>query len=197
MKILVAEDDPVSAKVLRLTLERLGHESVVTCSGTEAWNSFDRDPPRLIVSDWMMPEVDGLELCRRVRARKNTAYTYFILLTALDTSAENYELATEAGVDDFLSKPLHHATIRMRLRVAERILRFTRELRELKALVPICCCCHKVRQDHDYWERVETYVGKHMGTQFTHGLCPTCFEKEMAKLETTTSDQIGDSGDGI
>ena len=106
MKILIAEDDAVDLQLLQLTLERMGHEVVVTRTGTEAWETFDRAPVRVIVSDWMMPGLDGLEFCHRVRTRPNTPYIYFILLTALGASAENYVLATEAGIDDFLPKPL-------------------------------------------------------------------------------------------
>ena len=73
---------------------------------------FDRDPARLIVSDWMMPGMDGLALCEKVRERSQTLYTYFILLTANHTSAQNYELASAAGVDDFLTKPLDREAIR-------------------------------------------------------------------------------------
>ena len=98
MKLLIAEDDAVTASVLQLTLERMGYEIVVTCTGTEAWETFDRDPVRVVVSDWMMPGIDGLEFCRRVRARPKTPYTYFILLTAQTTSPENYNLATEQGL---------------------------------------------------------------------------------------------------
>jgi sigma-B regulation protein RsbU (phosphoserine phosphatase) len=183
MNILIAEDDPVAAKILQMTLERLGHQLIVTRNGSEAWEAFDRNPPRAIVSDWMMPGIDGLEFCRKVRARKNTPYTYFILLTALDTSAENFSMATDAGVDDFLSKPLHHARIEMRLRVAERILWFTRQMQQLAELIPICGWCQKVRDDNDYWERVETYIGKRTGATFTHGLCPECFAREVANLD--------------
>jgi sigma-B regulation protein RsbU (phosphoserine phosphatase) len=183
MKILMAEDDPIAAKILHRALQRLGHEVVVTQGGVEAWESFNHDPVRFVVSDWMMPDVDGLEFCRRVRARKQTPYTYFILLTSLDTSPDNYELATDAGVDDFLSKPLQRAMINMRLRVAERILSFTQEIGRLKELIPICCSCHKIRQDSDYWERVETYMGKRTGAHFTHGLCPDCAEKTLAEID--------------
>jgi phosphoserine phosphatase RsbU/P len=118
----------------------------VTRTGTEAWETFDRAPVRVVVSDWMMPGMDGLEFCHRVRTRPNTPYTYFILLTALGTSAENYVLATAAGIDDFLPKPLDPIAIRMRLRVAHRILRFTREVHQLKQLIPICAYCHKYTQ---------------------------------------------------
>ena len=183
MKILIAEDDPVAATVLQLTLERMGHEVVVTCSGVEAWEAFDRDPVRVAVSNWMMPGIDGLELCRRVRLRPRTPYTYFILLTALNTSSENYGLAADAGIDDFLSKPVHRSTIQMRLRVAERILWFTREVHQLKQLIPICSYCHKIDAGEDYWQRFDTYIKQQTGSGFSHGVCPQCLETEMAKLD--------------
>jgi sigma-B regulation protein RsbU (phosphoserine phosphatase) len=183
MKVLIAADDPAAAKVLQLALEGLGHQPAVTRSGSEAWEAFDREPPRLIVSDWRMPALDALEFCRKVRVRQNTLYTYFILLTTPETSAENYERAINAGVDAFLSKPLHHATIQTRLRVAERMLRCRKEGVQLKELVPICGWCHKVRLGNGSWERVETYIGQCTGAIFTHGLCPACFESEIAKLD--------------
>src|ERR1700709_742288 len=121
MKILIAEDDPVSVKILQFTLEHYGHEVVTASDGTEAWEAFDREPVRVIVSDWMMPGLDGLELCQRVRDRPQTPHTYFILLTAAHTGPDDYSAAMDAGVDDFLTKPLDRETIRTRLRVAERI----------------------------------------------------------------------------
>ncbi|HYR58482.1 MAG TPA: response regulator, partial [Chthoniobacteraceae bacterium] len=137
MKILIAEDDPVSLKILEAALQSDGHEVVTTSTGREAWERFDRGPVRVIVSDWMMPGIDGLELCRRVRARANKDYTYFILLTANHTSRENLRTAMSAGIDDFLSKPLDREAIFMRLRVAARILDFTTQIRVLKELIPI------------------------------------------------------------
>jgi phosphoserine phosphatase RsbU/P len=183
MKILIAEDDVVASEVLQLTLERAGHEVAVAHSGTEAWETFDRDPVRVIMSDWMMPGMDGLEFCRRVRARPKTPYTYFILLTALSTSPENYDLAADSGIDDFFAKPLDFATIRMRLRVAERILWFAREVHQLKQLIPICCYCHKIDAGEAYWQRFDTYIKEQTGSGFSHGVCPQCLEAEMAKLE--------------
>ena len=183
MKILIAEDEAVASQVLQLTLERMGHEVVVTRSGTEAWESFDRAPVRVVVSDWMMPGMDGLEFCHRVRARPNTPYTYFILLTALDTGAKNYDLVTKAGIDDFLTKPLDAIAIQMRLRVADRILWFTREVHQLKQLIPICAYCHKIHTATDYWERFETYIKQQTGSEFSHGICPECLQAETAKLK--------------
>lgn len=181
-RILVAEDDPVSSTILRTVLEKLGHETVAARDGNEAWEAFNREPVRLIVSDWMMPGMDGLELCKKVRSRPQTPYTYFILLTANRTSPENYALATAAGVDDFLTKPLNREAIRMRLTVAERILKYTAEIRQLQEMIPICVYCRKVRDEHDYWDMVESYIQKETGSSFSHGACPECYEKELAHL---------------
>ena len=188
MKILMAEDEPVASKVLQRALELLGHQVVTASNGLEAWEAFDREPVRLIVSDWLMPGLDGLGLCKKVRERKKTPYTYFILLTSQETGPENYDLATEAGVDDFLTKPLDRATIRMRLRVAERILKFTTEIRQLKDMIPICAYCRKIRNDDNYWQMVETYINKETGSNFTHGICPECSKALLAQLNETPAE---------
>ena len=180
----MAEDDPVSAKVLQIALAKFGYEPSIARDGVEAWEKFDQEPVRLIVSDWMMPGLDGLSLCEKVRARAQTPYTYFILLTANHTSAHNYELASAAGVDDFLTKPLDRETIRMRLQVAERILKYTAEIRQLKEMIPMCVYCRKVRDEHDYWDMVESYIQKETGSRFSHGACPDCYEKQLSKLQT-------------
>lgn len=179
MKILIAEDDPVSVKILQFTLEHYGHEVVTSTTGTEAWEKFDADPVRVIVSDWMMPGIDGLELCQKVREREKTDYTYFILLTAINTGRDNLRKAMDAGIDDFLAKPLDREAIMMRLRVAERILEFTTQIRQLKELIPICMYCKRVRDDSNYWDQVETYIHTHTGSSFSHGICPECFDKQM------------------
>lgn len=189
-KVLIAEDEPISAELLRTLLARAGYEVIMTSDGAAAWEEFDREPVRLIVSDWMMPGMDGLELCRKVRARSNTAYTYFILLTANHTSADNYALAMDAGVDDFLTKPLDRTVIRMRLGVAERILRFTAEIRQLKELIPICMYCRKVRDEDDYWERVETYIQKETGSKFSHGACPECYEIQKKQFDEVLAGSV-------
>jgi sigma-B regulation protein RsbU (phosphoserine phosphatase) len=182
-RILMAEDDPISARILQATLSKFGYEPVLARDGAEAWDKFDREPFRVIVSDWMMPGLDGLALCEKVRAREQTLYTYFILLTANRTKAENYELASAAGVDDFLSKPLDREAIRIRLAVAERILKYTAEIRQLRQMIPICVYCRKVRDEQECWDPVETYIQKHTGSRFTHAACPTCYAQEIERIE--------------
>ncbi len=190
MKILIAEDDAIAAKVLRLTLEQLGYESATATDGAKAWELFDREPFRIVVSDWMMPDVDGLELCRRVRDRKDTPYTYFIILTAAHTDTDDYTLAMQSGVDDFLTKPLDRHLIRTRLHVAERILRYTTAIRQLEEIIPICAYCHKVRSDKDFWQRVESYINERTGSTFSHGICPECYSDQISKLNKLSDRRV-------
>lgn len=179
MKILIAEDHLISRRLLMTTLEQFGHEVTAVSNGEEAWQAYDAEPYRVIVSDWLMPGMDGLEFCRRVRARKLTDYTYFILLTANVQGKETYMEAMQAGIDDFLSKPLDRDQIWMRLRVAERILGYTTEISQLKDMMPICSYCKKVRDDNNYWQQVETYISQKTGTHFSHGVCPSCYDSKI------------------
>ena len=187
MKILVAEDDFISRKLLCTTLETFGHEVEVFNDGQEAWDRFNDEPLRIIVSDWLMPNMDGLEFCRKVRDRPDTEYTYFILLTANVQGEDTHREAMDAGVDDFMSKPLNREQIWIRLRVAERILGFTTHISQLESMLPICSYCKKVRDDNNYWEQVETYIGQRTGTDFSHSVCPDCYENvvvpELRKLQ--------------
>jgi len=121
MKILVAEDEPISTKYLTGVLRKLGHEFVATRNGHEALAQFLVDPPAVVISDWMMPQMDGIELCQQIRGMGLEQYTFFILQTA-KTGRADYLRAMDAGVDDFLSKPVNHEEIAIRLRVAERII---------------------------------------------------------------------------
>lgn len=187
MKILIAEDDPVASKVLRLTLDQVGHEVIVVCDGAAAWEALLTQTVSVVVSDWMMPELDGLQLCRRIREMIDRDYTYFILLTANHAKHENIAKAMDAGIDDFLQKPLDREAIWMRLRVAERILAFTRQIRQLGELLPICAYCKKIRDDGTYWKQFESYIAEHTGTNFSHGVCPECFEQQLQELDLRTA----------
>ena len=192
MKILAVEDDPVARAVLHQALLRLGHEVIEAKDGAEALRLLEKAPVRLIVSDWMMPELDGLGLCRAVRNRVNADYVYFILLTGQQADVDNQREAIEAGVDDFLTKPLDVQEIWMRLRVAERILRYATEVRQLEAFLPICGYCKKVRDDQNYWQQIESYINERTGTDFSHSVCPDCYQRvvlpELEKLRAGAAD---------
>lgn len=182
MKILAIDDDPVAQLVLEAALKSFGHEVTLAADGVEAWALLQGQPFRAVVSDWRMPQLDGLELCRRVRLKVGRDYVYFILLTQHSASDENHQAALEAGVDDFLTKPIDLRELRLRLHVAERILSYTKQVRDLESILPICGYCKKIRDDQDYWQQIESYLHARTGTVFSHGCCPDCFEKQMVPM---------------
>jgi sigma-B regulation protein RsbU (phosphoserine phosphatase) len=178
MKILIAEDDAVSRIVLGESLRKLGHEVIASENGQAAWNVSMSQHIPMLISDWMMPEMDGLELCRRIRSGKQTAYTYIILLTALSGKAKFLE-GMQAGADDFVVKPFDLDELQARLRVGERILNLQQEVKQLRGLLPICSYCKKIRDDRNTWTQIEEYVTKHSEALFSHSLCPDCYETKM------------------
>lgn len=178
MKILTVEDDLVARAVLRQALRRLGHEVVEAGDGGGAWEMLQSNADvRVVVSDWTMPNSDGLALCRQIRARMGAEYTYFVLLTSRDATEENQTAAADAGVDDFLTKPLDLPELWMRLRVAERILRYTTQVRQLEEMLPICSYCKKIRDDQNYWQQLEGYIKDRTGSDFSHSICPDCYQR--------------------
>ena len=189
MKILAVEDDVVARKILVQALHRLSHDVIEAENGEEALTHLEREPARVIVSDWIMPGIDGLELCRQVRARVNSEYVYFILLTSREADHANQREAIEAGVDDFLSKPLDLQELWMRLRVSERILRYATQVQQLEAFLPICSYCKKVRDDQNYWQQIEGYINARTGSEFSHSVCPDCYTRVIVpELEALKKD---------
>jgi serine phosphatase RsbU (regulator of sigma subunit) len=129
MKILIADDDKVSRHVLASTLKRQGHEVVAVEDGFKALELFQKDYFPVLISDWLMPGIDGLALCRKVRELQRENYTYIVLLTSLEGKS-NYLEGMEAGADDFISKPFDADQLRVRIHVAERIIGLQRRLAE-------------------------------------------------------------------
>ncbi|MGD0666273.1 MAG: response regulator [Bryobacteraceae bacterium] len=122
MRILVAEDNLVFREVLQSMLSQWGYDVIVASDGEEAWRLLqDEEGPRLAILDWLMPGLDGIEVCRRVRAGNQLRYTYMLILTA-KTESEDLVTAMEAGADDYVTKPFKSAELRARLRVGCRIL---------------------------------------------------------------------------
>lgn len=190
MKVLIAEDDVVSRRMLQIFLSRWGYQVVVATDGAEAWQVLEGgDPPRLAIVDWMMPAMDGIEICRRVREAQRPLPAYFILLTARGEN-EDIVRGLNAGADDYITKPFNREELRARVSVGVRILELQTALagrvgeleramagvKQLQGLLPICCYCKKIRDDQNYWQQVEGYISKHSEAQFSHGVCPDCFD---------------------
>lgn len=127
MKVLIAEDDRISRRMLQRQLAKWGHDVVAAANGREAWERFQSEAFSIVVSDWMMPEMDGPELVRRIRSSRHDGYVFIILLTA-KSQKEDVVAGMEAGADDFLSKPFDQGELRVRLRAGERIIQLERSL---------------------------------------------------------------------
>jgi len=194
MKILIAEDEKISRRILEMTLTKAGYDAVAVEDGVKALESIQKDVPDLLITDWMMPELDGLELCRRIRTLNLTSYVYIIVLTAL-TQKEKIIEGLDAGADDYITKPFERTELLARVRAGERVIQLERSLRQknkelsealaqvkqLKGLLPICMFCKKIRNDENYWQKVEEYFGEHTGADFSHSICPECLEKHYSQ----------------
>ncbi len=121
MKVLVADDDPVSRRLLQNYLQKWGYDVAVTTNGAEAWRMFEQEEFQMVISDWMMPELDGLDLIRRIRQHPMDHYVYTILLTAR-SQKDDFVAGMDAGADDFVSKPFDQDELHVRLRAGERIV---------------------------------------------------------------------------
>jgi diguanylate cyclase (GGDEF)-like protein len=128
MRVLAAEDNPVFQSMLKTMLTKWGYQAVIARSGTEAWRILESEnTPRLAILDWMMPGMDGLEICRRIRSANREPYIYILLLTARTESQDLIE-GMDAGADDYLTKPFNAHELRVRLHAGRRILNLQEEL---------------------------------------------------------------------
>lgn len=190
-RVLVVDDEPGIRRLIQTSLKGWGYEVVAASTGEEALAILEgAAAPPLAILDWTMPGMDGLELCRRVRALPRPLKPYLIFVTA---RARTQDIVTglTAGADDYIVKPFQREELRARVRVGERLLELqstladrVKELEDalarvklLHGLLPICSYCKKVRDDRNYWQQVESYIEEHSEAQFTHGICPDCREK--------------------
>ncbi len=202
--VLVADDDLVPCHMAESALCGWGYKVVIVRDGTTAWEVLQQeDCPKLALIDWMMPGLEGPEVCRRVRALARAIPPYLILLTGKGNK-DDIVTGLESGADDFVTKPFDRQELRSRLRVGERMVGLhqamadrVRELetvlgqvKQLSGLLPICSYCKKVRDDGNYWQRVETYITAHSNARFSHGICPDCW-RDVIEPEIASRGLIG------
>lgn len=200
MRILVAEDDPVTRKILESILSRLGWDVITAVDGTSAWQTLEglggKSAPELVLLDWMMPGMDGIEICRKLRSTPGYELVYIILLTSR-SEKEDLAMALTAGANDYIAKPFHPIELESRVRVGQRMVKLQMSLasrieeledalthvRRLQGLLPICSYCKTVRTETNYWQQVESYISTHSDVEFTHTVCPNCLERVMKELD--------------
>lgn len=202
MKILVAEDDPTSRRLLEVSLARSGFTVVPVADGSEAWQALQSPgAPRLVILDWMMPGRDGIDICRELRSQQSDSYVYVLLVTT-KARTEDIVAGLEAGADDYLTKPYDPHELRCRVANGVRILKLEAQLaskieeleqavthvKQLQGLLPICMYCKKIRDDQHTWHRVETYIENNSDAMFSHSLCEDCREEHYPRLSSTISE---------
>jgi DNA-binding response OmpR family regulator len=206
LKILVAEDDRVARRMLETVLTEWGYEVTAVGDGLDALQALAADGPQLAILDWVMPGLDGREVCRRVRAEPNPRPVYLIMLT-VRTGRADIIAGLQGGADDYIAKPFDPGELEARLQVGRRVLELQRSLaarvlqledalqqvRALRGLLPICMYCKKIRDEENYWEQVEAYLTAHSEATFSHGICPHCYENivkpELAAMGRTPNDK--------
>jgi phosphoserine phosphatase RsbU/P len=197
MRIVIADDDIVLRHALTARLQEWGYEPVVCVDGGEAHSVlFGASAPPIAILDWNMPCVDGLNLCTELRSDPRTASIYVIMLTGKNTK-DDVVAGLDGGVDEYLVKPFDWRELRARVANGARIARLQQSLtarveelqealvsvRRLTGLLPMCAYCKRIRDDDDYWQKLEAYLSTHSDARFTHGICPECFEREADGLQ--------------
>lgn len=191
MKILIAEDDRTSRAMLSAILRKGGHQVIEAENGLQALEVMEGpDAPRLVILDWMMPVVDGLEVCRKLRESMPERPPYIIMLTSRG-EAEDIIAGLEVGSDDYLVKPYNTGELQARVSVGCRIVglqdsleakiselsQALSKIKTLHGILPICSYCKKIRDDQEGWRLMEEYVSAHSDAQFSHGICPECLKE--------------------
>ena len=197
MRVLVADDDRTTTMILAAALTRWQCDVTVVADGAAAWEHLTNTRPDLAILDWMMPQVDGPTLCRRIRADEALAGMYVLLLTSRDSRAD-LVAGLDAGADDYLTKPVDREELRARVHVGMRVAALQTHLQErvvelqealsqvtrLEGLLPICSYCKNIRSDGDSWQQMEQYIAEHSDAQFSHGICPSCYERVKLDFES-------------
>lgn len=194
---LVADDDRLTATVLAASLRRWNFDVTMAHNGEDAWRVISGPAmPSLAILDWMMPGLDGVALCARIRERPECSHMYVILLTSRDSSAD-IVVGLEAGADDYLVKPFDPNELRARVHTGSRVISLQNRLvdkiaaleealanvKQLRGLLPMCSYCKSIRNDGDYWQQLETYIADHSDAEFSHGVCPTCLVRVQEEYE--------------
>lgn len=195
MNILLVEDDALSRLSVARFLENAGHAVRQIESGSEAVEVFLQNHGAfdMALLDWMLPDLEGIEVCRRIRQAGMDPYVFIIMITAR-TGKSDVVAGLNAGADDYLVKPINFDELAARVGVGARVVDFERRLREyvreleaamaevskLRGLLPICSYCKNIRVDKHYWQSVESYIASKTDVAFSHAICPECWAKHVA-----------------
>ena len=208
VKVLICEDDPFFQRVLQKRIAAEGYQIMAAADGREGMKAIVTFEPDLVVSDWMMPEVDGLELCQSVKTGLREAAPYFILLTAKGEISDKL-LGLQTGADDYLVKPCDQGELMARVKAGVRIITLTQQLRRAVADlqvanaelglaraaggpgapgISVCAACRRVSVGDGRWRRLDELAGAGRASDPAGGLCPDCAETRNPHLRRPAAD---------
>jgi CheY-like chemotaxis protein len=211
-KVLVVDDNPDILLLSTTLLAKAGYEVLQATTGKECLDAVRGHHPDLILLDVMLPDMTGIEVCRRIKSDKDLEDIFVILVSGIQISSEDQADGLDIGADGYVVRPISNKEFIARVQAGERIKRAEDALRQkekeqkelvaqlkkalaeiktLKGFIPICASCKKIRDDEGYWDQLEAYISKHTEAVFSHGLCPDCVEKyreEMKKIPKKRSE---------
>ena len=193
--ILVVDDNPDNLRLLSGLLKEHDYKVRLAPNGSRALSTIRKEAPDLVLLDVMMPEMDGFEVCRQLKADDQTAAIPIVFISALNETIDKVKAFTLGGVD-YITKPFKveevlsrikiHLTLRFLQRQLEKknaeLQKALDEIKILKGIIPICASCKQIRDDKGFWNQVETYISEHSEARFSHSICPTCVKELYPEL---------------
>lgn len=204
MAILIVDDSTDHYALLRSILTKAGHHQILGAESAQAaFSMLNLDGIQsatdvdLILMDVLMPEIDGVQACRRIKQQTHLRDIPIIMVTAKN-DLENLQEAFSAGAMDYINKPVKSVELLARVasaitlkkemdcrklreselrRTNEELQQALREVKVLRGLIPICASCKKIRNDGGFWQQIEEYIGEHSEAEFSHGICQPCLKK--------------------
>jgi len=189
--ILVVDDDPDVLFATARVIQKAGYRVIKASSGAEGLQKIKAHGPDLILLDVVLPDMEGGELCRKIKEDPSLRNPFVILISGTRTSSDEQVVGLDEGADGYIARPISNRELLARVNALVRILMVERErdrliselkealakIKTLSGMLPICSHCKKIRDDKGYWKEVERYIGEHSETTFSHGICPDCAKK--------------------
>lgn len=191
IKILIVDDDPDVLFVTSRIIKSAGYEVLEASTGTEGMAVAKENRPDLILMDVKLPDIEGPDLCKRIKADPFFQGTFVVLISGLKTSSRDQAEGLDVGADGYITRPISNQELKARVNAWIRILSAERErnrlivelrealakVKQLSGFLPICMHCKKIRDDEGYWNQIEEYLHKHSEAEFSHSICQDCMDK--------------------
>ncbi len=191
IKILVVDDDPDVLLATSRVIKSAGYEVLEASTGAECMNMAKNLQPDMVLLDVVLPDADGVELCRQIKSEPDFKNIFVVLTSGLKTAPDNQANGLDVGADGYIARPITNRELTARINAMVRILIAEQErdqtiiqlkaalsrVKLLSGLLPICSNCKAIRDDKGYWNQIEAYIEEHSDADFSHSICPECSKK--------------------